>query len=60
MEDAKNAVRHMIEWLGEKQGLNASQAYVLCSEAADLKISEIVDVPNWIVSAYMPLSIFKS
>jgi acetamidase/formamidase len=25
----------------------------------DLKISEIVDAPNWIVSAYLPLGIFK-
>jgi acetamidase/formamidase len=28
--------------------------------AVDLKISEIVDAPNWIVSAYLPLSIFKT
>jgi acetamidase/formamidase len=33
---------------------------VLCSTAGDLKISEIVDVPNWIVSFYMPRSIFAS
>ena len=31
---------------------------MLCSVTADLKISEIVDAPNWIVSAYFPLSIF--
>jgi acetamidase/formamidase len=24
----------------------------------DLKISEIVDQPNWIVSSYLPLAIF--
>lgn len=59
MENAKNAVRYMIEWVVENHGVTASQAYVLCSEAADLKISEIVDAPNWIVSAYMPLSIFN-
>jgi acetamidase/formamidase len=40
-------------------GLTRSQAYSLCSVAADLRISEIVDAPNWIVSAYMPLSIFR-
>jgi acetamidase/formamidase len=33
-------------------------AYMLCSVACDLKISEIVDAPNWIVTAYCPLSIF--
>jgi acetamidase/formamidase len=60
MENAKNSVRYMIDWLEENQGLTRSQAYCLCSVAADLKISEIVDAPNWIVSAYMPLGIFKS
>ena len=40
-------------------GLSRSQAYCLCSAAADLKISQIVDAPNWIVSCYMPLSILK-
>jgi acetamidase/formamidase len=60
MENAKNATRYMIDWLVDHQGLTRSQAYILCSEAADLKISQIVDAPNFIVSAYMPLSIFKS
>ena len=58
MENAKNAVRHMVDWLEAMHGLTRSQAYSLCSVAADLRISEIVDAPNWIVSAYMPLSIF--
>ncbi len=38
---------------------DAAQAYCLCGAAVDLKISEIVDAPNWIVSAYLPLGIFK-
>jgi acetamidase/formamidase len=59
-ENAKNAVRYMVEWLVDTHDLTRSQAYILCSEAADLKISEIVDAPNYIVSAYMPRSIFKS
>ena len=58
MENAKNAVRYMIEWLVTNYGLSESQAYCLCSTAGDLKISEIVDVPNWVVSFHMPLSIF--
>ena len=33
---------------------------MLCSVAVDLKISEIVDAPNWIISAFLPLSIFAS
>lgn len=32
----------------------------LCSVAVDLKISQIVDVPNVIVSAFLPLDIFGS
>lgn len=60
MENAKNAVRAMIDWLVLNHGLTRSQAYILCSAAGDLKISEIVDAPNWIVSNYMPLSIFES
>ncbi|HEX6303880.1 MAG TPA: acetamidase/formamidase family protein [Anaerolineales bacterium] len=60
MENAKRATRYMIDWLVANKGLTHSQAYILCSEAADLKISQIVDAPNFIVSAYMPLSIFKS
>ena len=58
MENAKNAVRYMIEWLTANHRLTESQAYCLCSTAGDLKISEIVDVPNWIVSMHMPLGIF--
>jgi acetamidase/formamidase len=60
LENAKNAARYMIDWLVQNHNLTRSQAYLLCSTAADLKISEIVDAPNFIVSAYMPLSLFES
>jgi acetamidase/formamidase len=59
MENAQNAVRHMIAWLGSEYGMKPEEAYLLCSLAGDLKISEIVDQPNWIVSFYMPLGIFQ-
>jgi len=58
MENAKNAVRYMIEWLVANRGLSESQAYCICSTAGDLKIAEIVDAPNWVVAFHMPLSIF--
>lgn len=58
--NSQNAVRYMIDWLEAQHGLTRSQAYCLCSAAADLKISEIVDVPNWIVSCYMPLSVLNA
>ena len=57
--NAQNAVRAMIDWLVANHGLARSEAYCLCSAAADLKISEIVDAPNWIVSCYFPLSVLK-
>lgn len=58
MTDAKNAVRQAIRWLGREKGLSPEDAYILCSLAVDLKISQIVDQPNWGVSAYLALGIF--
>jgi acetamidase/formamidase len=48
----------MIEWLGREHGLDPMQAYLLCSVTVDLRISEIVDVPNFVVTAHCPLGIF--
>ena len=59
MENAKNAVRYMIDWLCENWGMNRSQAYIVCSVAGDLKIAEIVDAPNWVVSFSMPLAVYR-
>ncbi|MBI3826083.1 MAG: acetamidase/formamidase family protein [Candidatus Rokubacteria bacterium] len=56
--NSQQAVRYMIEHLVETRGLSREQAYVVCSVAVDLRISEIVDAPNWIVSAFLPESIF--
>ncbi|HYN63893.1 MAG TPA: acetamidase/formamidase family protein [Candidatus Limnocylindrales bacterium] len=55
---AREAVRRMIDYLGREHGLAPIDAYLLCSVAADLKISEVVDAPNWIVTNYFPLSVF--
>jgi len=57
-EDAQRALRYMIDHLVAKYALTREQAYCLCGATVDLRISEIVDEPNWIVSAYLPLSIF--
>jgi formamidase len=54
---ARNALRHMIEYLQER-GYSREQAYVICSVAVDLRISQLVDVPNFTVSALLPLDIF--
>jgi acetamidase/formamidase len=58
MVAAQDALRRMIEWLGREHGLDPMQAYLLSSVAVDLRISEIVDVPNYVVTAHCPLGIF--
>ncbi len=55
---AQQAVRYLIEHLTAERGLTREEAYVVASVAADLRISEIVDAPNWIVSAFLPDAIF--
>ncbi|MBA2481156.1 MAG: acetamidase/formamidase family protein [Planctomycetes bacterium] len=58
MASSRTAIRAMIVHLQRTYGLSRTDAYMLCSVAADLKINEIVDAPNWIVGAYLPTSIF--
>jgi len=55
---ARNALVRMIELLGER-GYTRAQAYAICSVAVDLKISNIVDLPNVTVSAFLPEAIFE-
>jgi formamidase len=54
---ARNALLNMIEHL-QTRGFTRQQAYALCSVAVDLRINQIVDVPNLLVSALLPLDIF--
>lgn len=58
MQGAKDAVSGMIDLLGKTHGLSAIDAYMLCSVCGDLRISEIVDMPNWVVSFYFPKVVF--
>ncbi len=55
---ARNALLNMIDHLVDERGFTSQQAYAICSVAVDLKISEMVDVPNFVVSAFLPLDIF--
>jgi acetamidase/formamidase len=55
---AQQAIRYLIDHMVRERGLSREEAYVVASVAADLKISEIVDAPNWIVSAFLPERIF--
>jgi acetamidase/formamidase len=59
MTGAKAAVSNMIDLLGMLHGLSAADAYMLCSVCGDLRISEIVDMPNWVVSFYFPRIVFE-
>jgi acetamidase/formamidase len=48
----------MVDLVSAKHGLTGAEAYMLCSVCASLKISEIVDAPDWIVSFYFPKAVF--
>ncbi len=58
MEAARNAVRGMIDCLGVAQKMTPEDAYMLCSVCADMRISEVVDQPNWVVSCTIPRLVF--
>lgn len=55
---SKIAVREMITWLENNYGLTSQEAYVLCSVAVDLSINELVNAPNWVVTAKIPKKVF--
>lgn len=59
VEASRNAIRYMIEHLVDTYRMTDEEAYMLCSVAVDLRINEIVDAPNWLVSAFLPNSIFR-
>jgi formamidase len=55
----RNAVLNMMELLQER-GFSRQQAYVICSVAVDLRVSNVVDVPNYVISALLPEAIFDA
>jgi len=58
MEAARDAVREMISLIVSKYNLKREDAYILVSLMGDLRIAEIVDKPNWIVTVHLPQDIF--
>ncbi len=58
MEATRMATRALIDHLVDLRGLDRQEAYALCSVAADLRIHEVVDAPNWMVGAFIPDDIF--
>jgi acetamidase/formamidase len=58
-EAARSAVRRMIDYLTQRYGFQPDVAYMLCSALVDLRVSEVVDRPNWIISAVWPESLVE-
>jgi formamidase len=56
----RRALLELLDWLVSERGLDREAAYVLMSVAAELRISELVDAPNALVSAALPLDVFES
>ncbi len=57
---ARDALLQMIDWLVQNRGLSREQAYALASVAVDLRIANLVDVPNFAVSAILDLDVFTA
>jgi formamidase len=56
----RRALVELLGWLTAVRGLAREAAYVLMSVAAELRVSELVDAPNALVSAALPLDVFDS
>ncbi|KIJ19586.1 formamidase [Paxillus involutus ATCC 200175] len=56
-EATRSAVRNMIAYLVAEHGLERVEAYMLCSVAGDLKMHEVVDMPNYVIGMMIPKSV---
>ncbi len=56
----RRALLEMLAWLEHQHGMAREPAYVLMSAAVELRVSELVDKPNALVSAVLPLDVFES
>jgi acetamidase/formamidase len=57
-EATRDATRALVEHMVEHRGRARDEAYAMASVAADPRIQEVVDAPNWVVGAFLPLDIF--
>jgi len=55
---ARNALAAMIDYIVSEYGYDRTQAYMIASIAVDMRIGQLVDVPNVGVTAVLPLDIF--
>jgi acetamidase/formamidase len=58
MVATKESVRNMLDYLTQNHGLTREEAYVLCSVAADVRVHEVVDQPNWVVGTMISRDVF--
>ncbi|KAG1824901.1 Formamidase [Suillus subaureus] len=58
-EATRSAVRNMIAFLVAEYGLDRVDAYILCSVAGDLRMHEVVDMPNYVIGIMMPRSVLR-
>ncbi len=56
---ARNALAAIIDYIVATYGYDRTQAYMIASVAVDLRIGQLVDVPNVGVTAILPLDIFE-
>lgn len=54
---ARAALNRLIDFVVEKWGFSEQHAYILCSVAANLRLSQVVNVPLITVSAALPESV---
>ena len=55
---ARHALLQMINYIVLEYGLTREQAYILCSVAVDLRVGQVVDVPNYVITAVLNLDVF--
>ena len=56
---ARRAVSRMVDFISEKWKMAPEDAYVLCSVAMDLKLSQVVNMPVFTVTASLPKGLFQ-
>lgn len=56
---ARDAVSAMVDLIAGQRSMAPEDAYMLCSVCGDLRISEIVDAPNWAVAFYFPRIVWE-
>jgi acetamidase/formamidase len=59
-EAAKKATRYMVKHISETYDISWDEAYMLCSLIGDLKIAEVVDLPNMLVTMHIPKKVFNT